>query len=187
MAAVARSRRWQDAFEEFQRGRLGFFLSTSAIQGALIKASTGHFDLRAAAMPGFGDRAPVPTNSGAGLYLFAREPAKQRAGWELMKFLTSPEAQTVITEQIGYLPLRNGLVDDPAFLKEFADTQRGLIEPNLAQLDRLEAADAFAGPNFEQVTTLLMEATDKVVFRGGDPVGTLGRAQERATKLLASD
>lgn len=176
---------WQDALDRFKRGELGFFLSTSIIQRSLIKSATDvGFELRAAAMPSFAERPAVPTNSGAALFMFAADPVKQAAAWELMKFLTSPEAQTLITEDVGYLPLRNTLVDDPEFLAEFASTQRELIEPNLAQLDRLEGTASFPGGSFDQINTLWLDAVDEVVFRGADPATTLGEAQRRATELL---
>lgn len=176
--------KWQDALAQFKRGELGFFLSTSIIQKSLITASANKWDLRATGMPSFGDTPAIPTNSGSALYMFAKDPLKQRASWELMKYLTSPEAQTLITSDVGYLPLRNTLVDDPKFLKGFADSQRGLIEPNLGQLDRMEAAESFPGPNFGQITTLMMEAIDEVVFRGADPASTLQQASGRASQML---
>ena len=94
------------AMENMAAGKLGMYLQTSAIQGALVAGATDNFDLRAAPMPRFGEKPTRPNNSGSALVILSSDPVKQRAAWELMKFLTSKHDYTVITSEIGYLPLR---------------------------------------------------------------------------------
>ncbi|MGY2060488.1 ABC transporter substrate-binding protein, partial [Nocardia gipuzkoensis] len=77
------------------------------------------WELRSAAMPAFGTLPTVPTNPGAGLHILSDDPAKQRAAWELIEFLTSEVAYTRIAEGIGYLPLRTRLLDDPDGLRDW--------------------------------------------------------------------
>jgi multiple sugar transport system substrate-binding protein len=173
-----------DASDRFARGELGMMLYTSALQSSFLNASEGQFELRLTGMPGFGDRPASPTNSGSALFILSQEPAKQAASWELIKFLTSPEAQTIITENIGYVPLRSTLIEDPEYLQPFTQSQGGLVEPNVAQLDRLEPWPSFPGPNYKQIQGLLMDAVAEVVFRGADPAATLQAAQDRASELM---
>ncbi|MFD5179411.1 ABC transporter substrate-binding protein [Nocardia sp. NPDC058379] len=174
----------KDALDRFSRGNLGMVLNSSALQFTFLKASKGAFELGLTGMPGFGDKPSSPTNSGAALFIMAKDPAKQRASWELIKFLTSPEAQTILTENIGYVPLRSTLIKDPQYLRPFTEAQGGLVEPNVAQLDRLEPWPSFSGPNYDQIRRLLMAAVSEVVFRGADPTVTLQIAQDRAEKLM---
>jgi multiple sugar transport system substrate-binding protein len=175
-----------DASDRFARGQLGMLLYTSALQSRFLEASEGNFELRLTGMPGFGDRPASPTNSGSALFILAQDPAKQAASWELIKFLTGPEAQTIITENIGYVPLRSTLIKDPEYLQPFTESQGGLVEPNVAQLDRLEPWPSFPGPDYRQIQTLLMDAVNEIVFRGADPAATLRTAQQRATELMPS-
>jgi multiple sugar transport system substrate-binding protein len=73
-------------------GNLGMFLYTSAVQSSLLKASQGKFELRVAAMPAFADKPTKPTNSGSALFVFSKDPVKQRASFELLKFLPANTA-----------------------------------------------------------------------------------------------
>ncbi|MDL2398294.1 ABC transporter substrate-binding protein [Rhizobium mayense] len=164
-------------------GNLGMFLYTSALYASLKKSAGGKFDLRVAAMPSFGDKPTAPTNSGSALFVFSKDPVKQRASYELLKFLTSKEAYTIITSKIGYLPLRLDIVDDPKYLGEWVK-QNPMIRPNLEQLNRLTPNIAFPGPNYRQVENMMMDAVRQAVFGSGDPVATLKTAEQAAQDLM---
>ena len=173
----------RQAYEGFARGDLGMILETSAIQGTFEKGAKGKWDLRAAPMPSFGAKPTIPTNSGASLFVLSNDPAKQRASWELIKFLTSERAYTTISSKIGYLPLRTGLVDDPQGLQAWAQ-KNPLIRPNLDQLARMEPWVSMPGLEYQQVRDGMMEAVEKSVYQGADPEPTLRAAQDRASALL---
>jgi len=172
--------------DTFAAGDLGMFLFTSAIQDTMLKAADGKWELRVAAMPSFGDKPTAPTNSGSALFVLSKDPVKQRAAWELMKFLTSKYAYTQITSKIGYLPLRLDIVDDPEYLKDWVDAHP-LIKPNLKQLENLTANVAFPGPNYRQVENMMKNAAAEAVLGDGDPVEALRAAQERAQPLMPGD
>jgi len=164
-------------------GNLGMFLYTSAVQNSLSKAAKGKFDLRVAQLPSFGDKPTKPTNSGSALYVFSKDPQKQRASYELMKFLTSKRGYTIITSKIGYLPLRLDIVDDPAYLGEWTKNNP-LIRPNLEQLSRLTANVAFPGPNYRQAENIMKDSVTEAVFGKGDPEKVLVEAQANAQALM---
>ncbi|MGX1307756.1 multiple sugar transport system substrate-binding protein [Amorphus suaedae] len=169
--------------DSFSSGNLGMFLYTSAVLTSFKKASAGNFELRVAAMPAFGEKPTAPTNSGSALYVFSTDPVKQRAAWELMKFLTSKHAYTVITTKIGYLPLRLDIVDDPAYLGGWMK-ENPMFQPNIDQLDHLTPNVAFPGPNYRQIESMMMDAVREAVFGQGDPVEVLKAAQDRAQTLM---
>lgn len=171
--------------DTFSAGKLGMFLFTSAVENRFEKAAKGKFELRVAAMPSFGNKPTAPTNSGSALFILSTDPVKQRAAWELMKFLTSKHAYTEITSKIGYLPLRLDIVDDPNYLKPWVDTHP-MIKPNLEQLTRLTPNIAFGGPNYRQVENMMKDAAAEAVLGDGDPYAVLRKAQEDAQKLMPS-
>lgn len=172
------------AVQGFTRGDLGMMLESSSQQGTFAKgAQGGNWDLRAAALPSFGGHTAVPTNSGAALFVFANDPAKQRAAWELVKFLTSPAAFDLITSKIGYLSLRLDLLKDPAHLQSWA-AQNPMITPNVDQLNRVEPWIAFPGNNFQQIRDTMMDAVEKSVFQNADPASTLTSAQQQVSAQL---
>lgn len=169
--------------ENMGAGQLGMMLNTSALQRALIAGAQGKFELRAAAMPGFADQPAVPTNSGSGLVILSSDPVKQRAAWELMKFLTSKRGYTIITSEIGYLPLRTDIVNDPAYLGDWVKAHP-LVQPNLDQLSRLQPWVAYPGQNFRQIEKIMMDAMEQAVFGGADVATTLKAAQDQAQGLM---
>ena len=172
--------------DTFASGDLGMFLFTSAIQSRMQKAAEGNFELRVAAMPSFDDKPTAPTNSGSALFVLSQDPVKQRAAWELMKFLTSKHAYTQITSKIGYLPLRLDIVDDPNYLKDWVEANP-MIKPNLEQLTRLTPNVAFPGPNYRQVESMMKDAAAEAVLGKSDPIEVLNAAQERGQALMPAD
>lgn len=171
------------AVQAFTRGDLGMMLESSSQQGTFQKGAQGKWDLRATTLPAFDGHTAVPTNSGAALFVFAGDPAKQRAAWELIKFLTSPQAYDMITSKIGYLPLRLDLLNDPAHLKDWAD-KNAMLKPNVDQLNHVEPWIAFPGNDFQQIRDTMMDGVEKSVFQGADPQTTLTAAQQQVTPLL---
>lgn len=173
----------QAAMEGMAGGNIGMYLQTSAIQGFLVNGAEGNFDLRASTMPRFGDKPQRPNNSGSALVILSKDPVKQRAAWELMKFMTSKEAYTVITSQIGYLPLRTDIVDDPKYLGQWVK-DHPLIQPNLEQLKMLERWESFPGPNYRQIQKMMMEGAEMAVFGGMEPAEAMQAAQDNAQGLM---
>lgn len=167
-------------------GNLGMFLYTSALMAGLQNAAQDKFDLRVAAMPAFGDKPTRPTNSGSALFTFSKDPVRQRASYELLKFLTSKYAYTIITSRIGYLPLRTDIVDDPQYLGEWVK-ENPMIRPNLEQLDRLTPNVAFPGPDYRQVEKIMMDGVREAIFGEDDPLEVLAIAQEQAQALMPQD
>ncbi|MCX4094083.1 ABC transporter substrate-binding protein [Nocardia sp. alder85J] len=172
-------------YEQFARGgSLAFELQTSALQGTFMSgAKAGNWTLKDAPMPAFTGKPAIPTNSGSALFLFAKDPAKQRAAWEFMKFMTSPHAYEQITTKIGYLPLRPSMTEGAGPLAAWA-AGNPLVRPNLEQLSRLEPWVSFPGDSYTQIDTILDKATQDSVFFGKDPHATLADAQRRAQDLV---
>lgn len=171
------------AVETFAAGELGMILESSSVQGTFAAGAKAGWQLRAAALPSFGDQPVVPTNSGAALYLFAEDPYKQAAGWELISYLTSPEAYEKITNGIGYLPLRDGLTEGNGPLADWYE-QNPLVAPNLKQLAAIEPWVSMPGDNYLQIRDGMMEAVESIVFGGADPQSTLQQAAENGAELM---
>lgn len=172
--------------DTFQSGNLGMFLYTSAILNRVETAAAGKFEVGLAPMPSFGEKPTAPTNSGSAIFMFSQDPVKQRAAWELMKFLTSDEAYSIITSKIGYLPLRLSTLDDPRYLKDWY-AANPKYKANVEQLSRLTANVAFPGPNYRQVENMMKDAMTEAVFGSGDPRAVLKTAQDTAQPLMPQD
>lgn len=175
----------EDALAAFSSGDLGMFVVSTAVSGSLQEAARGTFDLRAGGFPAFGDAPAAPTFSGAGLVVLSDDEAEQRAAWELVEFLTSEEGSTMITEQIGYLPLRADLVDDPDHLKGYF-AENPLLLPAIDQLASVAPYQFFSGEDANEAVVLLQtDAVEPIVLRGADPDETLTEVAERVRELTA--
>ncbi|THF74722.1 ABC transporter substrate-binding protein [Cohnella fermenti] len=173
-----------EAIEAFTQGKLGMILFTSALQNMFIGAAqAGGWELQAAQMPSFGDKTTTPVNSGSALFILSDDKAKQEAAWKFLKFVTSERGYTIITSEIGYLPLRPSIVEDPAYLKDWVE-QNPLIKPNLAQLERLTPWVSYPGSNWYQIETILLEAVQKAIQSKDDVSKIMQDAQKRAQDLM---
>ncbi|MEV0250756.1 ABC transporter substrate-binding protein [Nocardia sp. NPDC050712] len=173
----------KQGYESFARGEIGMILESSAVQGTFVTGAKDKWDLRSTVMPRFGDKPAVSTNSGAGLHILSNDPAKQRAAWELIKFLSSEESYVKISQNIGYLPLRTGLLNEAASLGAWS-AANPLLAPNVAQLAAMEPWVAMPGNNYLQVRDGMMDAVEAIVFQGSDPQSTLSAARAEGAKLL---
>ncbi|MDP5227609.1 MULTISPECIES: ABC transporter substrate-binding protein [Arthrobacter] len=171
-------------YEGVIKGDTAMVVTSSALQGMLMQASKkAGWQLKDAAMPGFAGKQAVPTNSGSALFILSSDPAKQRAAWEFIKWMTSDKAYTEISSKIGYLPLRTGLTEKGGSLYEWAQ-KNPLLAPNLAQLDRLQPWVSYPGNSYVQVDDILATAVENAVYYGKDPKQTMTDAAKRAQDLI---
>ncbi len=172
-----------ETFQAFAGGQLAMMLNTTAalrfVQDTF--AQTGQV-LNMGKMPSYGELPTVPVNSGSALFILSQDPLKQRAAWDFIKFVTSERGYTIITSQIGYLPLRPAIVNDPEYLGTWIE-ENPLYLPNLEQLDSLTPWVSFPGPNYRQIEQIITEAQTNVIFNNADPA-TLMDAQVRAQALM---
>jgi multiple sugar transport system substrate-binding protein len=172
------------AIEAMASGNVGIYLQTSAVQNTLLRGAGDRWELRSAVMPTFGDLPARPSNSGSALVMMTHDPERQRAVWELMRFLTSDWAYTLITSEIGYLPLRPNAINSEEYLAPWI-RDHPLILPNLEQLERLEPTVPHAGPNYSQIVQTMMGAGEAAVFGASDDVaGVMTAARQRAQSLM---
>ncbi|WP_411722101.1 ABC transporter substrate-binding protein [Mycetocola sp.] len=171
----------EDAMAAFTQGDLGMFINTTAYSSSLVKASeSAGWEVRTAGFPELIDgMAPKPTHSGAALMMLSTETAEQQAAWEFIEFMTSPEAYMIITEKIGYLPLRADMVDDPEWLGGyFAENQ--MLVPALEQLKDVAPYQFFPGERSNQATvTYHDEAVDPILVQGADVDSSLDDVAEK--------
>lgn len=173
-----------DAQAAMAAGNLGMYLQTSALQNFLLNSAKGKYDLRSAQMPGTAvSKLSVPVNSGSGVFILSNDPLKQRASWELIKFLSSNRGYTIITSKIGYVPLRPEAVKSEQFLAPWL-RENPIVTPNLEQLNRLSPWVPIPGSNYRQVTKIMMDALEQAVLGKDEPIKVMKEAQERAQGLM---
>jgi multiple sugar transport system substrate-binding protein len=164
----------EDGVAAFKAGKVGMLVTSTALLAGLVEATTGAFDLRTSAFPRFGDKPARPTYSGAGLAVFAKDPAKQRAAWTFVKFLTSEQGFTIIAKKIGYLPLRVSV----------ASAADARMQPSLSQLATVTPYTSFPGKRANEAVLVLQDqAVEPIMLRGADPAKALADAAGRIRAL----
>lgn len=172
-----------DATSAMSNGNLAMMLNTTATLPAFRDAANGKYDLRTAGEPAFTGKTVHPVNSGSALFMMTKDPQKQKAAWEFMNFAASQRGFTIITSVIGYLPLRDDVLDDPKYLKPVMDKD-GRMLPTIKQLSNLTPKQIWPGQNSVQAVQLYMQALENVVYGGQDAQKTMDAAASRVADLL---
>lgn len=173
-----------EAVAMFESGQLGMLVTSTALLGGLAASKKLGFELTTSGLPAFDGHPVAPTVSGAGLFVFAKDKAKQAAAWEFVRFLTSPEGYTILASVVGYLPLRPGIINDPKYLKGFF-AKDGRLLPTIRQLDSLATYQVLPGRNSQQAVEMIQDnAVAPIVQSGADPETTLREVSQRVRELL---
>ncbi|HSV19337.1 MAG TPA: ABC transporter substrate-binding protein [Casimicrobiaceae bacterium] len=120
--------------QQFLAGQTGLFFDTPARMRLITDGVGNRFTLGTAVFP-IDDKAKggIPTG-GCAIIITTKDAAKQKAAWDYAKFITGPEAQKIIVEITGYLPL-NKRASGPEFLGPFYDKNPNFRTVSL-QVDR---------------------------------------------------
>jgi multiple sugar transport system substrate-binding protein len=170
--------------EQFMAGNLGMYLSTTALYSGIKQSSeAGGWEVYGAPMPQFGDQESIPVNSGSVLAVRPDSVEKNAAVWEFIKYVTGNDGYTIITSEIGYLPLRTGLADDPNYLKEFVDANP-LYRINIDQLARIKPTTIWPGEYATEATTIFTDAIVEAVTTDADIAETLSKAEEQINSMI---
>ncbi len=171
-----------DAEQEqaFLAGQLGMYIRTSASLANYMEQSS--FDLRTAMFPTWGDKPRRIPAGGNALFIFANDPDEQRAAYEFIKFLTGKEGQTIWVRDTGYLPVVEGVSDDPQFLADFF-AENPLIQAALEQLPDVVAWLPLPGERgFEAEQALI--AAREAILNGAPVEATLRQTADQMRSLL---
>ena len=131
--------------QQFMAGNAAMMIqSTSVYSGVKESAKQVGFELAGGVMPGFEGKEYKPTNSGSALSVKPDTEEKAQAVWEFIKFATSPEAYTIISKEMGYLPLRTDIAEDPKYLKDYIE-ENPLLKINIETLPSIKATEIWPG------------------------------------------
>ncbi|MEA1853421.1 ABC transporter substrate-binding protein [Cytobacillus sp. OWB-43] len=170
--------------EQFMAGNLGMYITSTALHSGFKNASeAGGWELYGAGLPSFGNNPSVPVNSGSVLAVRPDNDVKKAAVWEFIKYVTGNEGYTIITSEVGYLPLRTELADDPNYLKGFID-ENPLYKINLEQLKNIQPAVIWPAEYATEMSNIFRDAIVQSVSTDADVEKTLKVAEEEINQLI---
>ncbi|MDW8445524.1 MAG: extracellular solute-binding protein [Acetobacteraceae bacterium] len=125
---------WDQSRQQFGAGLTGIYFASPANLAQITGLVGGKFTLRTTTFPITDkQRGRIPTGGNAAVIL-ARDPARARAAWEYVKFITGPLAQKIVVEMTGYLPV-NLKASGPEFLGPWYEQNPNARTPIL-QIER---------------------------------------------------
>ena len=170
--------------QQFMAGNLAMHIqSTSMLSGFKSASEAGDWELYGVAMPGLNGNDAVPVNSGSCLAVRPDSEQKAQAIWEFIKYATGNDGYTIITSEIGYLPLRTELADDPKYLKSYVD-ENPLLKINLEQLKEIRPVTIWPGDVATEAFTIFRDATVEAITTDADVKEVLDKAQDDINQLL---
>lgn len=162
-------------------GSLGTFTAGAASSKNPFTVGTGFYPKVSA------DDDGGPIIGGASLWITKKDdPAKERAAWELVKFLSSKDSQVTWHTKTGYFPISKAALDDPKD-KQWVD-QKPQFATAIKQLQGTKLTHATQGcsvgemPNVRKDVENALQAS---VLQGADPEKALTDAQNAANKQIA--
>lgn len=137
------------AKQQFVAGLTGFTFQSVNSARSFEELSQGKFTLGSAIYPVANiEKGTVPTG-GNGAVITAKDPEKQAAAWEYIKFASSPEGQKIAVMGSGYMPT-NQLAMAPALLGDFY-AKNPNWRTSLDQIDRAEPWAGYPGTNSVEI------------------------------------
>lgn len=169
------------ATQDFVSGNLAVLSTSTSRLGIITKQVGNKFDLRTARMPIQKDgRLPAGGNVAM---MFAKDPVKQKAAWEYIKFATGPAGATTMVKGTGYFPANIIPANDPNMLKPFYE-QHPNHRTAVKQLPFLTGWYAFPGENGLKITDVIKDHLQTVVAKDATPEVALADMTKAVQALL---
>jgi multiple sugar transport system substrate-binding protein len=152
---------WAQGRQAFAAGTLGIFVESSATVALMTKNVGDQFKWRTLPYPMKNKDGKLPAG-GTVTMILAKDPEKQKAAWEYVKFVTGPVGQTLMANYTGYAPGNKLAIDDPAMLKDYY-AQRPNFATGVNQLSKMTGWYSWAGQNSVKIVDVMQNHINDVV------------------------
>lgn len=169
------------ARQAFGAGNLGVFVTMSSTIPRHEQAAAGRFDVLAVPYPILAENGRLPAAGPIGVML-ARDPERQKAAFEVLKFYSGPRGQTILALGSGYAPVNEIAIRDTSMLGDMLAKRRN-AHAYLARLDRATTWWAPPGENSVRITNAVRTNLQQVVTLAKSPREVLA-IMERETRAL---
>ncbi len=173
---------WDQSRQQFVAGQIGIFFDTPARMRQDTDLIGDKFTLGSAVFP-LDDKAKggLPTGGNSAL-ITAKDPAKQKAAWEFVKFMTGPEAQKLVVENTGYLPTNKRALG-PDYLGPYYAANPNFKTVTL-QMDRSVPWQGYPGGNSVRIWRTQREIINGVMRGDIQPKDGLARLVKETSALM---
>lgn len=165
----------------FTSGKLGFFFASAGSVSGFEGEIGDRFKLRTAKQPLGAEDATMPTGGMVAIIL-TDDPAKRAAAWDYVKFTTSPEGQSIVVPNTGYMPT-NTLALDKDHLAGFYDKHPNWYT-SVLQTPRARPWFSWPGDNGVQIGEVLRDEMTAIALGSKEPEAALADMVSEVRALL---
>jgi multiple sugar transport system substrate-binding protein len=170
------------ARQAFGAGSIGIFVTMSSVILRLEEAAGGRFEVLSMPLPLEGHEAKVPA-AGPVAVMLARDPARQREAFELMKFACGTRGQTLLAQGSGYAPANEIAIRNSQPLQDLLAARRN-ARSYLEQLEHATDWYSPPGPNTTRITDAIVLHLQQVVTLKATPDSALRAMETEITGML---
>lgn len=153
--------------QAFASGTIGVLAAASAGIEQIERQAGGRFEMKTIAWPIESENGRIPAG-GRAVMIYSKDPKKQRAAWEYVKFLIGPVGQTIVTKGVGSLPVNSIAVTDPGLLAPYYrdhPNQRTATE----SIPRLTKWFSYPGENAVKASEFVRDQLRRVLIEHQNP------------------
>jgi multiple sugar transport system substrate-binding protein len=169
--------------QAFAAGRVGIYVESSSAVTLMEQNVAGKFEMITLPFPIPSKEGRLPSG-GALAMILAKDPQKQKAAWEYVKFVTGPVGQTLMAQYTGYAPGNKQALDDPQLLKGYYEAH-----PNhatgISLLPVSVGWDNWAGPNSVKIVSVIQDYMNDVVAGRRTAAAAMPMMVQDVQKLLS--
>ncbi len=170
------------AFQAFYAGKLGIIMGTTAYIGQFQRSAGPTVDLQTTRMPVITPGGKLPTGGNA-VVMLTKDPARQAAAWQFMRFAAGPVGQTIMVRGTGYVPSNTLTLEDDRYLGAFYRENK-LFRPAMEQIPIMQPWYAFPGSNGVRITQTIVDNLARIVEQRATPQEVLRDVTDEVQKLL---
>jgi multiple sugar transport system substrate-binding protein len=181
-AGQARASMTRDqARQAFGAGTLGAFVTMSSTIPTHETAAANRFEVLAVPFP-IAAEGRVPAAGPIGVML-AKDPARQKAAFEFMKYASGPRGQTILATGSGYAPVNEIAIKDAAMLGDVL-AKRKNAHAYIARLNVATSWYAPPGENAIKISRVVKDDLEQVVTLRLSPEQALDAMTREIEPLL---
>jgi multiple sugar transport system substrate-binding protein len=145
----------------FIAGKIAIFADSGSNLGRATASIGESFKFRTYPFPLPSADGRLPAGGNLAVML-TKDPEKQKAAWQYIKFATGPIGQTIMARRTGYLPGNGIAISTPELLGDFYKNQPN-YQTSIRQIPVLTGWYAFPGPNALKIIDVIRGHLESVV------------------------
>jgi multiple sugar transport system substrate-binding protein len=170
----------KQASQSFQSGNISMYVTTTAALSGFRKQAK--FNLRTAAFPSLDGKRVVPAG-GNNLFMLSKDPKKQEAAWDFIKFATLPRGTTIVAQGYGYMVTRKSALEDPKLMGDFLN-QTPAAKATYSQVKDMVPWYNFPGPTGSKVYKIVQDNIQAALLKQKTVDQAVKEAAEKSNALL---